>query len=135
MLSLLFAPLGWQFLGDALIMAITVLCSLQNPEAQMSMYGLAVPYRYLPFAQLVMSYMFTQQIPWQDIVGSMVGYAHYALNDNCKPDAAVAARAPKAGSAKAGRTVGGGAPAKKKPKKNGLKTNTIKSTAACGSAG
>ncbi len=53
-------------------MAITVLCSLQNPDAQMSLYGLAIPYQYLPFAQLVMSYMFTQQIPWQDLVGAIV---------------------------------------------------------------
>jgi hypothetical protein len=114
LLSLLFHPLGWQFLGDALIMSITVLTSLQNPDAEMNMYGLAVPYLYLPFAQLVMSYMFTQQIPWQDIVGAAVGYVHYWMNDNCKPDAAIAPKLEPKGPA--GRKLGAGGGSTKKKK-------------------
>ena len=77
--------IGWQFTGDGIIMAITVLCSLQNPDAQMSLYGLAIPYQYLPFAQLVMSYMFTQQIPWQDIVGAGVVRAMQLLAPRLHP--------------------------------------------------
>lgn len=72
MLSLVFHFLGWPFTGDGLIMAITVLCCQQNPDQQMSMYGLKIPYQFLPIAQLVMSYVFTQQIPWPDIVGLFV---------------------------------------------------------------
>jgi len=78
--------LGWQFMGDGLIMAITVLTCMQTPDAQMSLYMLTIPCSYFPFAQLCMSYLFTQQIPWQDIVGALVGYLHYHINDNAKPD-------------------------------------------------
>ena len=45
-------------------MAITVLfAQLSPPGATMSLYGLKVPYPLLPFAQLAMSYLFTQQVP------------------------------------------------------------------------
>jgi hypothetical protein len=45
-------------------MAITVLfAQLSPPGAVMSLYGLKVPYPLLPFAQLAMSYLFTQQVP------------------------------------------------------------------------
>ena len=49
-----------------------MLCCQQNPDAQINMYGLKIPYQFLPLAQLVLSYMFTQQIPWPDIVGLFV---------------------------------------------------------------
>ena len=78
--------LGWQFMGDGLIMAITVLTCMQTPDQQMSLYMITIPCSYFPFAQLCMSYLFTQQIPWQDIVGALIGYLHYHINDNAKPD-------------------------------------------------
>ena len=63
--TFLFHLLGWQFLGEGLIMAITVLfAQLSPPGAVMSLYGLKVPYPLLPFAQLAMSYLFTQQVPY-----------------------------------------------------------------------
>ena len=63
--TFLFHLLGWQFLGEGLIMAITVLfAQLSPPGAVMSLYGLKVPYPLLPFAQLAMSYLFTQQAPY-----------------------------------------------------------------------
>jgi len=111
MLSMVFVVLGFPFTGDGLIMAMTVLCCSQNPTAQINMYGLSIPYQFLPLAQLVLSYMFTQQIPWPDIVGLFVGYINYYINDELKPDAAVADSLPKAagGANKPkGRTLGGG---------------------------
>ena len=35
--------LGWQFVGDGLIMAITVLTCQQNPDQQMSLYMITIP--------------------------------------------------------------------------------------------
>jgi len=89
LLSIASSTLSWQFIGDGLIMAITVLTCQQNPTQQVNLYGLQIPCAYLPFAQLCMSYLFTQQIPWTDIVGALLGYLQYMINDNCKPDAAV----------------------------------------------
>jgi len=88
--AFIFHLLGWQFLGEGLVMAITVLfAQLSPPGAQMSLYGLSIPYPLLPFAQLAMSYLFTQQVPYQDMAGLLVGYLHYFMNDNLKPDDAV----------------------------------------------
>lgn len=134
MLSMVFHVLGWPFTGDGLIMAMTVLCCSQNPDAQISMYGLKIPYQFLPLAQLVMSYMFTQQIPWPDIVGLFVGYINYYINDNLKPDAAVASSLPTpAGDSSAGgRTLGGG---KKGTGKKSRIASLSSSAAACGPSG
>ena len=42
--SFIFHLLGWEFLGDGLVMAITVLfAQLSPPGAQMSLYGLSIP--------------------------------------------------------------------------------------------
>lgn len=88
MLTLLATKLGWPLLGDALIAAVTVLACKQTPDAVVSMYGLKLPMDLMPVANLVLSYLFTQQIPWMDIAGSAVGYLHYHLQDEAKPDAA-----------------------------------------------
>lgn len=116
--------LGWQFVGDGLVMAITVLTCQQTPDAQVNMYGLNIPSSYLPFAQLCMSYLFTQQIPWMDILGALVGYVHYQINENTKPDSYIHAKQLASGEIKAGgaaerpgaRTLGssGGAGGSKK---------------------
>jgi len=129
MLSFSFHILGWKFLGDGLIMAITVLCAQQNPNAQMNMYGFKFPYQFLPFAQLAMSYMFTQQIPWPDIGGLVVGYVHYHINDQLKPDEAIAAKTPSL--AKSRPRAGGGSKSsggsKRKPGGRKQKIATIQS--------
>ena len=80
MLGIIFNVLGWPFLADGLVMAVTVLLCQQNPTAQMNMYGLNIPMAYMPFAQMVMSYFFSQQIPWNDIVGALVvsSYASFS---------------------------------------------------------
>jgi len=140
MLSLIFQMIGWPFTGDGLIMAITVLCCQQNPDQQMSLYGLRIPYQFLPIAQLVMSYMFTQQIPWPDIVGLFVGYINYYINDQLKPDAAMADKlpSPKAATKPGGRTLGGGGGSQKKgpgPSKRKSRIATLSSSAACGPGG
>jgi hypothetical protein len=70
LLSIVCTLLGWQFVGDGLIMAITVLTCQQAPDQVVNLYGLSIPCAYLPFAQLCMSYLFTQQIPWVDILGT-----------------------------------------------------------------
>ena len=110
--AFIFHLLGWQFLGEGLIMAITVLfAQLSPPGATMSLYGLKIPYPLLPFAQLAMSYLFTQQVPYQDIAGLLVGYMHYFMNDNLKPDDAVQipAAAKKGGRASAAGQAKGNA--------------------------
>ncbi|KAL1511061.1 hypothetical protein AB1Y20_005885 [Prymnesium parvum] len=108
MLSLVFHVLGWPYTGDGLVMALTVLCCQQNPDAPFSFYGLKFAYQFLPIAQLVLSYLFSQQIPWQDMVGLVVGYLHYYINDEVKPDAALAKKLVKPGQqARSGRTLGG----------------------------
>ena len=43
-LTFLFHVLGWQFTADGMIMGITVLCAQQMPDAQISLYGLNIPY-------------------------------------------------------------------------------------------
>jgi len=111
--------LGWPLGADGIIMAITVLTTQQRPDDQVSMYGLNIPLAYLPFAQLGMSYLFNQQqIPWVDIGGLFVGYFHYYMNDNLKPDSVVVTAPASTGPARrpGGRTLGsgGGKPAKKK---------------------
>ena len=72
LLCLVSATLGFQFVSDGLIMCITVLTCQQSPDQVMNLYGLNLPCAYFPFAQLCMSYMFTQQIPWNDILGAVV---------------------------------------------------------------
>lgn len=147
--------LGWQFVGDGLIMAITVLTCQQNPDQQMSLYMITIPCSYYPFAQLCMSYLFTQQIPWQDILGALVGYLHYQINDNAKPDKVfykdlALAHAQGKGASGGGRKIGGGGSGKpaagsrskasggggsaKKPKKRGT-ANTFANAASCGPGG
>lgn len=103
--------LGWQFTGDGLIMAITVLTCQQQPNASVNMYGLNIPTAYLPFAQMCMSYLFTQQIPWNDILGAIVGYINYYFNDNTKPDDVIYRRdnvAAQAVQASKAKKLGGG---------------------------
>ena len=60
-------------------MAVTVLTCQQAPDQQTSLYGFTIPTSYLPFAQLCMSYLFTQQIPWNDILGARFALNKYAL--------------------------------------------------------
>jgi len=62
MLCIICNMLGWQFTGEGLVMSVTVLTAQQQPDAQMSMYGLNIPMAYMPFAQMVMSYLFSQQV-------------------------------------------------------------------------
>lgn len=92
MLCVIFNVLGWQLIGDALVMAMTVLNCQQNPDALMSLYGLKIPVVFTPFTQMLMTYLFSQQIPWTDIVGAIVGYIHYFIQDQVKPDAVIARR-------------------------------------------
>ena len=106
MLAILFNLLGWQFLGDGLVMAVTVLTCQQQPDAQMNMYGLNIPMAYMPFAQMCMSYLFSQQIPWNDIVGAIVGYIHYFIQDEVKPDAVIHKREMANGPARAAKVAG-----------------------------
>jgi hypothetical protein len=109
--------LGWQFFGDGLVMSMTVLTCQQQPDAQMNMYGLNIPMAYMPFAQMVMSYVFSQQIPWNDLVGAIVGYIHYYIQDEVKPDAVIHKREKAAGgggaASKTGHALGGGKSAAK----------------------
>jgi len=150
--------LGWQFVGDGLIMAITVLTCMQTPDQQMSLYMITIPCSYFPFAQLCMSYLFTQQIPWQDIVGALVGYLHYHINDNAKPDSVFykggAAQATVKTSSGGGRKVGdsgsgsskgnngpkrkasgGGGGGGKRPGTRKSRVSTFADTASCGTSG
>ena len=133
--TFLFHLLGWQFLGDGLVMALTVLfAQLSPPGAQMSLYGLAVPYPLLPFAQLAMSYLFTQQVPYQDMAGLLVGYLHYFVNDNLKPDDAVQLPPPaKTGRASASSVGGVGADGAARKKRKGGKTRVTMNMAASSS--
>lgn len=134
-LSVLFNALGWQFVGDGLIMAITVLCAQQRPAAQMSMYGLKIPYQFLPLAQLVMSYIFTQQIPWPDIAGLLVGYLHYYMNDQLKPDDVFAKLVPASVPKVAGRKTPGGGGGGLASKKTGGRKPRSGSIASCSPGG
>ena len=131
--------LGWQFVTDGLVMALTVLTCQQSPNAQVTLYGLQIPCAYLPFAQMCMSYLFTQQIPWNDLLGAIVGYIHYLINDNCKPDSVIykrdnyAAKAMAAIMPPGARTLGSS-----KPKGAGAKKKAggaRKGAAECGPEG
>lgn len=116
-------------------MAITVITCMQNPDAQMSLYGLRIPYQLLPISQLVMSYMFTQQIPWPDIVGLFVGYVNYYVNDQLKPDSAMVDKLPVPSAGKpAGRTLGGSSGGKKGGGRKSRIT-TLSNGADCGPGG
>lgn len=95
-LTLLAHMLGWPFVADGIIMAVTVLTCLQNPDQQISMYGLRIPYQYLPYAQLAMSYMFTQQIPFQDIVGLFVVRHRHVSHPGSAPRPSAPALCPRA---------------------------------------
>ena len=108
------------------------------------MYGLNIPYQYLPLAQLALSYLFTQQIPWVDIGGLFVGYAHYMWNDNLKPDSALPNEAKKRmaeAEKKAGRKLGssrkggGGGDGKPGDKRRKARIHTVGSRASCGAGG
>jgi len=147
MLCIICNLLGQQFTGDGLVMAVTVLTCQQNPEAQMNMYGLNIPMAYMPFAQMVMSYLFSQQIPWNDLIGAIAGYVHYYLQDEVKPDAAVAKRQVASGggtkASKAGRTLGStksgsganGSPGTKSRRKSRKASMATMADAACGPGG
>ena len=67
-----------------------------------------------------MSYVFQQQVPFTDIAGLLVGYAHYHFNDNLKPDSAVPL--PPAKAKGAGAKLGG---ATKKRKRSRAKMATM----------
>lgn len=90
-LSILLNLIGGQYVGEALIMAVTVLACQQTPENPARMFGLEIPTMFLPFGQLIMSYVSSngQQFPWMDVFGMMVGYLHYTFSENMKPDTAV----------------------------------------------
>ena len=149
LLCLVCAMLGWQFVGDGLIQAITVIMCQQHPDQPVSLYGLSIPCQYLPFAQLCMSYLFTQQIPWNDILGAVVGYVHYYFNDNTKPDSVFykheRAAAAAVASSKGGKKLGSGGSAKKGgggggggggPRKKGkAKIATYANMKSCGDGG
>ena len=64
-----------------------------------------------------MSYVFQQQVPFTDIAGLLVGYAHYHFNDNLKPDSAMPAP-----PAKKGARAAGGATKKKRRSKARMAT-------------
>ena len=90
--------------------------SLTLAASPVNLYGLSIPNAYLPFAQMCMSYLFTQQIPFADILGLFVGYAHYMLNRNLKPDSAIPPPPPKRspGARTLGGAAGGGGGAKRR---------------------
>jgi len=140
-LTLVCHVLGWPHSADGLIMAVTLLACLQNPARSVSMYGMAIPYQYLPLAQLAMSYLFTQQVPWVDIAGLFVGYVHYLLNDNLKPDEAVPTllkekgRAADAKAARAAGAKGGGGGGKPGDRRRKARIVTVGAGASCGAGG
>jgi membrane associated rhomboid family serine protease len=86
MLGIVCNVLGMPYIAEGLIMALTVLACQQDPEQQVRMYGVTFPQAALPFAQLILTYIFTQKTPVQDIIGMIVGFIHYSINDNMKPD-------------------------------------------------
>jgi hypothetical protein len=141
MLCILFNLLGWQFTGDGLVMATTVLMAQQSPDAQMNMYGLTIPMVYMPFSQMVMSYLFSQQIPWNDIAGALVGYVHYYIQDEVKPDSAVVRPTidPKAAGPKPRKlgaaSAGGGKPKPAKAGKRKPSRKVQQAAADCGPGG
>mmetsp|Transcript_21335 Transcript_21335/g.36570 ORF Transcript_21335/g.36570 Transcript_21335/m.36570 type:complete len:354 (-) Transcript_21335:11-1072(-) len=134
MFCLLSNVLGWGFICDGLIMAVTVLVCQLNPTAQTNMYGINIPFIYLPFAQMLLSYLFTQQIPWQDVVGALVGYVHYHINDNLKSDADIWRKQAK--KQKQLRKEGGGGKKKGSSKRGGKKAKIATfADMDCGSGG
>ena len=136
MLCILFNMLGWQFTGDGLVMAITVLMCQQSPDAQMNMYGLNIPMAYMPFSQMVMSYLFSQQIPWNDIAGALVGYMHYYIQDEVKPDSAVVRPPVSAkGTSPKARKLGGASGGGSKPKGAKRKPRKAQQAVDCGPGG
>ena len=88
-------------------------------------------YPLLPFAQLAMSYLFTQNVPYQDMAGLLVGYLHYFMNDNLKPDDAVTLPPPKKGGRAAKPAAGDEADGARR--KGGRKRKVIMNMAASSS--
>jgi hypothetical protein len=119
MLTMLANTLGWPFLADGLIAAVTILAAQQTPDAVVNMYGVQLPMGIMPIAQMLLSYLFTQQIPWMDIAGSLVGYLHYKIQDEMKPDAAYYAKNPGKSVPPGAKTLGGSTKAKKKKQSGG----------------
>lgn len=92
------------------------------------------------------------QIPWNDLLGAMVGYMHYYIQDEVKPDAAIAKKEAASGKkpAKAGldgRTLGGtgatnggggsaaGSGGKSRRKARKANIATFANTPSCGPSG
>jgi hypothetical protein len=115
MLTMLANTLGWPFLADGLIAAVTVLAAQQTPDAVVNMYGVQLPMGVMPIAQMLLSYLFTQQIPWMDIAGSLAGYLHYQIQDEVKPDAAYYQKHPGKRTPPGAKTLGGKTKKKKRP--------------------
>ena len=81
------------------------------------------------------------QVPWVDIAGLFVGYVHYLLNDNLKPDEAVPTllkekgRAADAKAARAAGAKGGGGGGKPGDRRRKARIVTVGAGASCGAGG
>lgn len=80
-------------------------------------------------------------MPWVDIAGLFVGYVHYLLNDNLKPDEAVPTllkekgRAADAKAARAAGAKGGGGGGKPGDRRRKARIVTVGAGASCGAGG
>jgi len=66
--------LSWPFVADALIMSLTMISTRMNPDARVSLFGIPLKNKYLPFVMIVSNYISQQKPPVQDAAGCVVGF-------------------------------------------------------------
>jgi membrane associated rhomboid family serine protease len=71
--------LAWPFFADALIMSLTMISTRMNPDARVSLFGIPLKSKYLPFVMIASNYIQQQKPPVQDAVGVAVGYVWTVL--------------------------------------------------------
>lgn len=65
----------WPFLSDALVMALTTICTRIRPNERVSFFGVPLKNAYLPFVMVASNFLFDQKPPVQDAAGIVVGLA------------------------------------------------------------
>ncbi|KAG8460106.1 hypothetical protein KFE25_014251 [Diacronema lutheri] len=108
--------LRWPFVADSLIMALTMISTRLHPDARVSLFGIPLKNKYLPFVMIISNYISQQKPPVQDALGCAVGFAWSLL---AKLKERELGGAPASAGAGADGAPEEGAPAPKPKKKPG----------------
>lgn len=116
--------LAWPFVADSLIMALTMISTRLHPDARVSLFGIPLKNKYLPFVMIISNYITQQKPPVQDALGCAVGYV-WSVLAKLKERELVAAPAGAPPAGEDGADAEGAAPVKPKKKPGRRRSGSI----------